>query len=83
MTWIDVPKTFTVRPFSVGHTTSMIDLPQMSSGGLLPTGFGLAVEQGCVDIQPHLIICSTSCGTSKTFSGSITGSSLPSSSGHP
>ena len=38
MTWIDVPKTFTVRPFSVGHTTSMIDLPQMSSGGLLPTG---------------------------------------------
>ena len=46
MTWIDVPKTFTVRPFSVGHTTSMIDLPQMSSGGLLPTGYPLFRQTG-------------------------------------
>ena len=37
MTWIDVTKTFTFGPFSVGHTASMIDLPQMSSGGFLPT----------------------------------------------
>ena len=38
MAWTDVTKTFTFRPFSVGHTTPMIDLPQMSAGGFLPTG---------------------------------------------
>ena len=51
------PKTFTVRPFSVGHTTSMIDLPQMSSGGLLPTGLILKANvpnYSCDDRTVHL-----------------------------
>ena len=33
MAWIDVTKTLAFRSFSVGHTTPMMDLPQMSYGG--------------------------------------------------